>query len=952
MKTQRIITLLCLATSILLAPVSFGQTLGYVPNPVGAYLGSSGSWSPWAAGAGGTPLGYVPPPTGLFCSNDGGVTWTPCVPGGGGGSGTVTQFSAGTLSPLFSTSVATATTTPSLSFTLTSHVQNTVFAGPTSGTAAPTFRALVAADVPTLNQNTTGNAATATALATLPTPCSTGNAPTGILANGNSTGCAAIGGGSSPVVAHAVTPTAEWAFSGSTTGSTEPDITGNGHTLTFAGTTANLVRQTSGGIAINAAEGLGSWGYLSSNLTTFTSAAFLTCSYNYPQNGVSNGQVNGTILGNISGTTGLNIVVPETGHFGEWYAAPSIYSVGSASIVTQATTISADCHVYFFVVGDHLYVDGVEVAYSTQGNSSSGATNGSGYAIGAGNSLASNNYFNGYLLYGVTYGSALTSAQVLAETAYIKAHAGHNPYPKNLSTSRTNTIVGAGDSIMAGAAPSGVGISPLTELTTNITYTIVNYGSGGDTSCAIGASQNFRDFTAIPSQAPYSVYVYQPGLNDLYSGRPAADTWACTKAAALQAASTGATVIVMTIMDSGAISTTQKNDYNTLVRNETPTLAPNIFLGDIAENVFIGADGAHTNTTYFLMDGTHLTTAGATVSGAGISAAINSANGSTSALPSAVTTGRTLTYADNVLVTNITSAQNFPMTSCGYLTGTSVYVYNPSAFVATLVPNGSETINGANTGVAVPAGSAIAFQRNLTTASTGGCYWTTSWISSGSGGGGNVYTVATNPTQVLGPKTTYQGDTGSSPSTYYHLTSTNTNPGGGALGTSGIPSGSGCWIVMTGSGTSYNGTAFCQDSITMELYESGVNLAFGSESWHLVQDWDYFHGNAHTYMNSTASQLISNGTGPTASSCGSGTTSGTASTTNGFYVTSASSTTTCTLTYASGESPRQDVCWITGIAAVGGLPILGQQNAVTIGVSANTFNFAAAVVSPILGGCQ
>jgi len=49
---------------------------------------------------------------------------------------------------------------------------------------------------PTLNQNTTGNAATATALAGTPTLCSSGNAPTGILANGNATGCAAIGGGS------------------------------------------------------------------------------------------------------------------------------------------------------------------------------------------------------------------------------------------------------------------------------------------------------------------------------------------------------------------------------------------------------------------------------------------------------------------------------------------------------------------------------------------------------------------------------------------------------------------------------------------------------------------------------------------------------------------------------------------------------------------------------------
>ena len=49
--------------------------------------------------------------------------------------------------------------------------QNFVFAGPTSGSGAPTFRALVAADVPTLNQNTTGTAAniTATSNSTLTT---------------------------------------------------------------------------------------------------------------------------------------------------------------------------------------------------------------------------------------------------------------------------------------------------------------------------------------------------------------------------------------------------------------------------------------------------------------------------------------------------------------------------------------------------------------------------------------------------------------------------------------------------------------------------------------------------------------------------------------------------------------------------------------------------------------
>ena len=67
-----------------------------------------------------------------------------------GGSGTVTSFSSGNLSPLFTTSVATATTTPALSFALDNQSANIVFGGPASGGAAtPTFRSLVAADLPT-----------------------------------------------------------------------------------------------------------------------------------------------------------------------------------------------------------------------------------------------------------------------------------------------------------------------------------------------------------------------------------------------------------------------------------------------------------------------------------------------------------------------------------------------------------------------------------------------------------------------------------------------------------------------------------------------------------------------------------------------------------------------------------------------------------------------------------
>ena len=71
--------------------------------------------------------------------------------GAGSGSGTVTNFSAGDLSPLFTTSEATTTTTPALTFTAVNQNANIVYAGPASGSAAaPTFRALVALDLPTI----------------------------------------------------------------------------------------------------------------------------------------------------------------------------------------------------------------------------------------------------------------------------------------------------------------------------------------------------------------------------------------------------------------------------------------------------------------------------------------------------------------------------------------------------------------------------------------------------------------------------------------------------------------------------------------------------------------------------------------------------------------------------------------------------------------------------------
>jgi hypothetical protein len=81
---------------------------------------------------------------------------TDCNPAGGGGGGSVTNFSAGTLSPLFTTSVATPTTTPVLSFTLSNFAAHTFYGNNTGSSGAPGAVAIGAADLPSLSGDVTG----------------------------------------------------------------------------------------------------------------------------------------------------------------------------------------------------------------------------------------------------------------------------------------------------------------------------------------------------------------------------------------------------------------------------------------------------------------------------------------------------------------------------------------------------------------------------------------------------------------------------------------------------------------------------------------------------------------------------------------------------------------------------------------------------------------------------
>jgi hypothetical protein len=98
--------------------------------------------------------------SGKFLTTDGtNTSW-----GSPSGSGTVTSFSAGNLSPLFTSSVATSTSTPALTFSLSNAAAHTFYGNFTAGSAAPSFGSPTLASADYANQGTAttvlhGNAA-------------------------------------------------------------------------------------------------------------------------------------------------------------------------------------------------------------------------------------------------------------------------------------------------------------------------------------------------------------------------------------------------------------------------------------------------------------------------------------------------------------------------------------------------------------------------------------------------------------------------------------------------------------------------------------------------------------------------------------------------------------------------------------------------------------------------
>jgi hypothetical protein len=129
----------------------------------------------------------------------------------GGLGGTVTSVGL-SMPSIFTVSGSPVTTTGTLTATLNSQAANTFLAAPNGASGTPTFRTIVAADIPTLNQNTTGTASNVTGTVAIANggtgqttansafnalaPSQTGNSGKYLTTDGTNTSWATVSGGS------------------------------------------------------------------------------------------------------------------------------------------------------------------------------------------------------------------------------------------------------------------------------------------------------------------------------------------------------------------------------------------------------------------------------------------------------------------------------------------------------------------------------------------------------------------------------------------------------------------------------------------------------------------------------------------------------------------------------------------------------------------------------------
>ena len=199
--------------------------------------------------------------------------------------------------------VATGTTTPVISLATnygdtqnpySSKTANHILAAPNGTAGVPTFRAIVGADIPTLNQNTTGTSATVTSAAQ-PTITSVGTL-TGLTVTNPIVG--SVTGSSGSTTGNAATVTTNANLTG--------DITSIGNATSIAaGVIVNADISATAGITDNKLADIDSAGKVKNSATTATAS---NTASTIVLRDASNNFSAGTITANLTGTASGNLV--------------------------------------------------------------------------------------------------------------------------------------------------------------------------------------------------------------------------------------------------------------------------------------------------------------------------------------------------------------------------------------------------------------------------------------------------------------------------------------------------------------------------------------------------------------------------------------------------------------------------------------------------------------------
>lgn len=310
-----------------------------------------------------------------------------------------------------------------------------------------------------------------------------------------------------------------------------------------------------------------------------------------------------SLLGNSTGIANVNIL-QNFSNTGFAFPNANLFATGASSNGRVYTTAPANYYILAVtiyndnVTNSKVYINGKEVVYTDR---ITGLATKRGGIPWIGQTNATNGYFKGDIYYMSTYSTVHTDAEVSANSNNILEYLlyrGNKPMT-NIGTEYINTLTFAGDSNTYGQGAT----TPFRTLVTPIdTFTKYNKGWSGITAAStLFATEGFT--TSLFNPKGINVVNVLLGTNDVVSAT-GEQSFKNVRIIASMYKSKGYKVIVNTLFDRVGFSA-RILTFNALMRESWSNFAD--ALCDLGNDSRLQDSS---NTTYFQVDGVHLTNAG------------------------------------------------------------------------------------------------------------------------------------------------------------------------------------------------------------------------------------------------------------------------------------------------------------------------------------------------------